>query len=102
MSARQENRWKRTLQTESSRSEDIRREIEAAHMARAPRPNTPMIPAVRSATRQQCRAWMCRNAADYEGPTQLAEAANCEIDLPAGAMDDETHWIWDEALRAFE
>ncbi len=45
---------------------------------------------------------MRRNAHEYECATMLAEAANAALDLPPGAMDDEVHWIWDEAVDAIE
>ncbi len=32
----------------------------------------------------------------------LCVAAHPATHLPAGAMDDETHWVWDEALSAIE
>lgn len=54
-----------------------------------------------TATRNQVKAWMQRNSENYENATELAEAANVALELPNGAMDDETHWIWDEALEAY-
>jgi len=54
-----------------------------------------------TATRKQVRAWMRRNAEHYDYcSTMLTEAANVEFDLPAGAMDDGAHWIWEEAYDA--
>lgn len=52
------------------------------------------------ASRVQVRSWMRRHADAYENATELAEAANAALDLPRGAMDDETHWVWEEALSA--
>lgn len=54
------------------------------------------------ATRGQVRQWMALNADHYESATQLAEGANCVFDLPQGAMDDESHWIWEEAAMIKE
>ena len=33
---------------------------------------------------------------------EQGESKDAALDLPAGAMDDETHWVWDEALSAIE
>jgi hypothetical protein len=54
------------------------------------------------ATRKEVKKWLKENAADYESATELAEAANCEFDLPEDGLDDETHWIWDDVMDAFE
>lgn len=43
---------------------------------------------------------MRNNADGFGSATQLAEAANAALELPPGAMDDETHWVWEEALAA--
>ena len=45
-------------------------------------------------------SWMRNNADGFGSATQLAEAANAALELPPGAMDDETHWVWEEALAA--
>lgn len=45
---------------------------------------------------------MRRNAYDFECATTLAEAANAALDLPDEAMDDDTHWVWDEASAAID
>ena len=39
-------------------------------------------------------------AEDYDTATALAEGANAALELPAGAMDDDSHWIWEEAIKA--
>lgn len=54
------------------------------------------------ATQKQVRTWMSHNFEYYDRATELAEAANVEFNLPDGAMDDETHWIWDEAFKFYE
>ena len=100
MSVRQENRWRRTLQETNNRASDIQRQIEAAFMERKERPASVKPPA--GATRRQVRRWMRCNAIDCDGMTQLVEAANAVLRLPDGALDDETHWVWDEAFEAFE
>ena len=46
--------------------------------------------------------WMRRNAQEFETATELAEAANAALRLPPDAMDDECHWVWEEALSALE
>lgn len=66
------------------------------------RPPRAPLPKVRSATasRASVRAWMRAAADDYDTATELAEGANAALELPAGAMDDESHWIWEEAIKA--
>ena len=100
MSVKQENRWRRTLQENNTRISDRQREIEAAFMERKEMPASVKPPA--GATRRQVRRWMRDNASDYDGMTQLVEAANAVLRLPDGALDDETHWVWDEAFEAFD
>lgn len=96
-SARKENRWRRQLKQAADAEADRRRELEILSLARAPR--APIIPPPNH-SRRQVRAWMRRNAHEYETATQLAEAANAALRLPLGSLDDETHWIWDEAADA--
>ena len=96
-SARKENRWRRQLKQVADAESDRRRELEILSLARAPR--TPVIPP-QPHTRRQVKAWMRSNAHEYETATQLAEAANTALRLPPGALDDETHWLWDEAATA--
>jgi len=45
---------------------------------------------------------MRHNAEHYETATELAEAANAVFRLPDGGLDDETHWVWDEAAEAID
>jgi len=45
---------------------------------------------------------MRRNAHDFECATSIAEAANAALNLPAGAMDEDGHWLWDEAADALD
>ncbi|MGK9451961.1 hypothetical protein [Acidithiobacillus caldus] len=52
------------------------------------------------ATRQQVRRWMRSAVGYYENATLLVEAADEEFDLPDGGLDNETHWVWDEAVDA--
>jgi hypothetical protein len=55
-------------------------------------------------SRGAVRRWMQREAADYQdNPTALAEAAAEAFDVKdeGGPLDDETHWIWDEAIDAY-
>ena len=99
-SVRKENRWKKNTQAANDEIDRQRRFAEAMFMDRKPRPA--VVPPPPSATRRQVRSWMRCNAEDYECATTLAEGANAALDLPAGAMDDETHWVWEEALSAIE
>lgn len=41
-------------------------------------------------------------AEHYETATELAEAANAVFRLPDGGLDDESHWVWDEAAEAID
>ena len=97
-SARKENRWKRNVQATNDSESARRRELEAATMVRGPR--KPAIPPPPSARRRDVRLWMRKNAEHYETATELAEAANSVFRLPDGGLDDETHWVWDEAIEA--
>lgn len=99
-SVRQENRWRRTLKEQNDAVTDRRREVEATFMVRGPRPKP--VPPPPNATRRQVRSWMWIHAEEYETATHLAEAANTVFDLPGTGLDDETHWIWDEAFAAKE
>ena len=100
MSVKQENRYRKWVIETGRAVTDRKREIEAATMERKPRPA--VIPPKPNANRRQVRSWMRHNAQDFDSATQLAEAANAALDLPSGAMDDETHWVWEEALSALE
>ena len=100
MSVRQENRFKvqsvarfRQAGILAGQFESLRREQR--------RPDQQVAMPI-TASRRQVRNWMRLNAEDYDGPTQLVEAANIAFTLPCGAMDDPDHWIWDEALSARE
>ena len=101
MSVKQENRWRRKLHLESQRLNDLKRQIEAASMERGPRPAA-IKPVNDGARRRDVRAWMRANAHQYETATALAEAANTVFRLPGDGLDDETHWVWDEAAEAVE
>jgi hypothetical protein len=99
MSVQQENRNRARIINANNATDDARILREAASMSRAPRVAcaTPM-PAI---NRHQIRAWMRANAADYDYcATSLTEAANAALTLPSGAMNDSSHWIWDEAYKA--
>lgn len=62
----------------------------------------PAIPPPPSARRRDVRLWMRHNAEHYETATELAEAANAVFRLPDGGLDDESHWVWDEAAEAID
>lgn len=100
MSVKQENRYRKWVIETGRALTDRQREIEAATMERKPRPAA--IPPKPNASRRQVRSWMRNNADEFDTATQLAEAANAALDLPPGAMDDETHWVWEEAILALE
>jgi hypothetical protein len=45
---------------------------------------------------------MRHNAGSYSTATELAEAAAEVFNLPDGGLDNETHWVWDEAAEAVD
>lgn len=99
MGVAQEARYKKLVIEQGNKANDRMIQAEAANMVRAPRPSVQPQKST-TATRRQVRAWMRSNAEDYDNATNLAEAANIDLDLPHGAMDDPDHWIWDEAVDA--
>ncbi|MDD3759750.1 MAG: hypothetical protein PHO57_02850 [Acidithiobacillus sp.] len=101
MSVKQEHRYQRMV-IESGRLRDDRvRELEALHWPRGPRPERQEIK-TQAASRQQVRRWMRSVAEEYDNATVLAEAANIVFQLPGRGLDDETHWVWDEAMVCFD
>lgn len=55
-----------------------------------------------AARRRDVRLWMRHNAGSYSTATELAEAADEVFSLPDGGLDNETHWVWDEAAEAVD
>lgn len=100
MSVKQENRYRKWVIETGRAATDRQREIEAATMERKPRHAA--IQPKPNASRRQVRSWMRNNADGFDSATQLAEAANAAIDLPPDAMNDDTHWVWEEAVSALE
>ena len=100
MGAKKEIRDRKRVIEEGRRITDIQRQIEALHLVRNPRPE-PVRP-LQSARRRDVRRWMRANYSDYETATQLAEAANAVHRIDDDPLSEETHWIWDEAVEAFE
>ena len=99
---KQENRYAAMVKRQADAVCDERSIMETLASPRTPRAPTQRNHST-TATRKQVRSWMRRNAEHYEYcSTHLAEAANVAFDLPAGAMDDGDHWIWDEAYDACE
>jgi hypothetical protein len=45
---------------------------------------------------------MRHNAIHYDTATELAETANAIFRLPGDGLDDENHWVWDEAAEAID
>jgi hypothetical protein len=99
-SARKENRWKKSVYAANDAISDRMREVEAAFMVRGPRPVA--APPIPNHTRSQVRAWMRSNSEGFDTATAIAEAANAALRLPAEAMDDDGHWVWEEALDAID
>ena len=100
MSVRQENRYRKLVISQGREATDRQREIEAAFMVRTPR--KPIIPPTPGVRRRDVRAWMHNNAEHYETATEIVEAANIIFCLPEGCLNNETHWIWDEAVNAID
>lgn len=98
---KQENRYAAMVKFQADAVCDERRIMETLASPRTPRAPT-QINQSPTATRKQVRSWMRRNAERYDCLTHLAEAANVALELPAGAMDDGDHWIWEEAYETFE
>lgn len=98
VSVRQENRWRKHIHEEAGEAERRQHAAITQNLNRPPRLPLPAVAA--TATRAQVRGWMRNAADDYSTATELAEGANAAFDLPAGAMDDECHWVWDEAANA--
>ena len=100
MSVKQENRYRKLVISQGRVETDRQLLAEAMFMERFPRPV--FAPPQPNASRRQVRSWMRKNADGFETATELAEAANAALDLPQFAMDDECHWVWEEALSAIE
>ena len=100
MSVQQEHRYRKLVISQGRVATDRQRLAEAMFMERGPRPV--LTPPPPNASRRQARSWMRRNAEGFETATELAEAANAALLLPPEAMDDEGHWVWEEALSALE
>jgi len=99
MGARSEARWKRRCIERAQARNGRARQREVLRSWRAARAPTPPVGGPPS--RRVVRAWMRRADCD-EGATVLAQTAAYEMDLPEHWLDDETHWLWDEALRVSE
>jgi hypothetical protein len=102
MSVAMENRWKRRLIAENNAINDRRRELEALRLVRAPRAAQTIARETKNPTRRAMRRLMRLHAGEYETATELAEAANIALNLPQEWLDDEGHWVWDEAAREHE
>jgi len=100
MSARKEARWKAQGQAKNNQHNALMGMLEGLALTRTPR--TPLPASPRSHNRAYVRRWMHVNANEYDSATELAEAANVALRLPADCLDDETHWIWEEAFEAME
>jgi len=98
MSAAQEKRYRKRVIEQGREADDRRRLMEAAAMPRTQRDPAPAPPP--AARRRDVRLWMRHNANHYESATHLAEAANAIFNLPGDGLDDEAHWVWDEAAEA--
>lgn len=100
MSVRKENRWRKRLHEDARELYDRKLELESAFMQR--NDSKPKARIAHCATRLQVRRWMIENSCDFVEMTSLVEAANAALALPDSSLDDETHWVWDEAFRALK
>lgn len=101
MSAAMESRWKRRTMAENNEINARKREHEALRLVRGPR-TAHAISASKIPTRLDVRRWMRTNASEYETATELAEAASVELCLPQDWIEEESHWVWDEAVLAHD
>lgn len=99
VSVKQENRWRKHLHDEALNAERRRHEVLCIDLKRPPRAPTPKVRSA-TASRASVRAWMRAAAEGYDTATALAEGANAALELPSGGMDDELHWVWEEAIKA--
>ena len=99
VSVKQENRWRKHLHDKVLDAERKRHAALCIGLNRPPRAPSPQVRRA-TASRASVRAWMRAAAEEYDTATALAEGANAAFELPAGAMDDETHWVWEEAIKA--
>ena len=100
VSVKQENRWRKHLHDEALDAERRRHAALCIGVNRPPRAPLEKVRSATTASRAKVRAWMRAAAEDYDTATALTEGANAALELPAGAMDDESHWIWEEAIKA--
>ena len=100
MGVRSEQRWVRRCIEQHREVSDAARQAEALGMQRAPR--KPVITPPPLPTRREVKRWMLLNADCDDVSTTLAESAAAALDLPEAWLDDETHWLWDVALEAWE
>ena len=100
MGVAQENRINGRLWREGNERGKELLSREAMTISRSPR-QTLEEPKSPIAERYAIRAWMRRNAGEYQNETELVEGANCALKLPINCMDDETHWVWDIAFSIF-
>ena len=100
MSVQSEQRWKRRGQRENNEQAALAGMIAGLGLPRSPR--VAAATTTRNHTRAYVRQWMVANIHEVDNYTLLAEAAADKLDLPQEWLDDETHWIWDEALLAIE
>ena len=99
MSVRQEHRYQKLVIEEGRENRPTAAFRSCIHGAETYEASIPPAP---YSTRREVRRWMRMNIEDYENETELAEGANAALNLPDNALDEETHWIWDEAFLAFE
>lgn len=99
VSVKQENRWRKHLHEDALSAERKQHAALCIGLKRQPRAAVPQVTCATN-SRASVRAWMRSAAVDYDTATELAEGANAALILPAGAMDDETHWVWEEAAKA--
>jgi len=62
------------------------------------------LPSFAEPRKQRVTSWMRGNCSDYDGPTELAQAAFIALwpSASINPLDCETHWIWDLAADCFE
>lgn len=102
MGAAKENRYRRMIDRDWQARNRRRMDQEAMMISREPRPARRDAPKGDGVTKREIVRWMRIHASEYEDETRLCEAANAIFRIPGLGLDDETHWIWEEAFKAFK
>ena len=104
MTAKSENRYKQNSLRKVQNLSQLSATLEVFASGRKAREQQTALPSLAEPRRQRVASWMRGNCSDYDGPTELAQAAFIAL-WPPTSIDPlgcETHWIWDLAADCFE